>query len=130
MPARTPAMLDALSWLKSGVAGILAVPLMWLVQIEPHEVNWILAIAGGLLGVALLEDRRWRVLVAHTGIATLCGVLAAQLLPDASGYRLITCFVVAVLSAHVLIAVFRRIEDDGLMAVLTMVSAFFFGRRG
>jgi hypothetical protein len=72
-------MNDLIDWLKLWLAAVGAGLVSIGQSIEPSEAVWVMAVAGGMLGVALGEDRSVRTIVIHAALGIAVGVAGANM---------------------------------------------------
>jgi hypothetical protein len=111
-------MGDIVAWAKLALSGVGAWLLAVGAEIEPSQAVWVMATAGGLLGVALTEDRSiWRIVV-HAVAGVVMAIAGAALIEATLHFpRAPVAALVGVVGARLAVVTLRQIETDGLAAL-------------
>ena len=111
-------MTDWIAWFKVFMAALGGGLMAAAQSVEPSEAVWIMASAGGLLGVAIGEDKSVKTILTHVGVGVVGGVAGANLVEFLMHFpRAPVAFVVGLVAARMLVAINKDI-DEGRISVL------------
>lgn len=112
-------MFDFISWLKLVMATLGAGLIAAGHAVEPSEAVWIMAVAGGLLGVALGEDRSVKTILVHVCIGVIAGIAMANLVETVSHLpRAPLACLCGLFAARMTVAINREIDLNGPGALM------------
>ena len=111
-------MTDWIAWFKVLMAAIGGGLIAAAQTVEPSEAVWIMSSAGGLLGVAISEDKSVITILAHVGVGVVGGVAGAILVEFLVHFpRAPVAFLVGLVAARLLVSINKDI-DEGRISIL------------
>ncbi len=113
------AMMDWVAWIKIILAATGATLIAAAQQVEPSEAVWIMSLAGGLLGVAIGEDKSIRTIVTHAALGIAVAIAMATIAEFLVHFlRAPIAFFSALFGANMTVAINKDIEKYGPSALL------------
>ena len=112
-------MNDAIAWVKIFMTAIGAGMVAAAQTVEPSEAVWIMAVAGGLLGVALGEDGSITTILKHVVLGIVVAIAAAALAEFLFRIpRVPVALFAGLFAARMTVAINKQIDTDGPSVLL------------